>query len=777
MALLVGELFAKLRADNAELKKGLDDGERDFKKFGDRVAGLAAVAGAAAALAFGVALVGAMSAQDVGAKVSAQLGGTTEDAAAWGKLAGDIYSANFGESLSAVGDAISEIEKMDLAPSGTDEELRKITEEALTLSSALGIDVTESAQAAQQMIRNGLAKDATEAFDILTTGMQQGIDKSGDLLDTFNEYPTEFRALGLSGQQAMGLLGQGLKAGARDADTVADSLKEFAIRSKDGSDTTAQGFAAIGLSGAKMTKIFAAGGPQAAAALGTVITKLRDMHDPAARNAAAVALFGTKAEDLQDALFALDPSTAAASLGEVTGATDKMSATMGATAGSNLESFKRQIETTFTNVVGGKAIPLVTGLATTLSTVFSPALQSAGGWIQRNHEWLAPLAVMVGTFGGIIGVVVGAVKLWEMATAAYTVVQWAMNTAMLANPIGLIIIGIVALVAGLIYAYKHSEAFRHAVDATWRGIKAAVSAVVNWLTGTAWPWIKGVWDSVSGSADKMGRDIKAVFDVVAGHVAFVVNIISSIAHVWLWVAGVVMGYVTGQIRGYMALIGALFSWLYITFVAPGVAVVKGALDMLGGAFMWLYAGYIKPAFDLIGGYFSWLWGMATSIFGKIIGVAERVGGAFSRIFGAIGGYISNAFNGAVGVVKGAINSLVSLVNSAIGFLNSSVIGKLNALPGVHFPMLSAVPHLASGGVVHPTTGGRPVVMGDGGQVEYGVPHSEMQAIIASAVAAGAGSGTGGGVLTVHFRGDGILRGIRGTTRVQGGDASTVLVGA
>jgi len=121
-----------------------------------------------------------------------------------------------------------------------------------------------------------------------------------------------------------------------------------------------------------------------------------------------------------------------------------------------------------------------------------------------------------------------------------------------------------------------------------------------------------------------------------------------------------------------------------------------------------------------------------------------------------------------------VNAIISAVNGAISGINS-VIGAANSIPGVSFPHIPTIPHLAQGGVVQPSAGGTPVVMGDGGQVEYGVPKSDMQAIIGQAVAA-AGKSGGGGVLTLIIRGDGLLSGIRKTVRIQGGDAQTVLVG-
>jgi hypothetical protein len=97
-------------------------------------------------------------------------------------------------------------------------------------------------------MRTGLAKNAQDALNIVTVGFQAGDDKAGDFLDTLNEYGTQFRKLGLDGKEATGLISQGLKAGARDGDLVADALKEFSIRAVDGSKTTKKGFEALGLS-------------------------------------------------------------------------------------------------------------------------------------------------------------------------------------------------------------------------------------------------------------------------------------------------------------------------------------------------------------------------------------------------------------------------------------------------------------------------------------------------------------------------------------------------
>jgi hypothetical protein len=104
--------------------------------------------------------------------------------------------------------------------------------------------------------------------------------------------------------------------------------------------------------------MFASGGDSARKALDMVIDKTKDIKDPVEKNAIAVGLFGTKAEDLQDALFGLDLDTAVQGLGEVAGAADKASDALGKGLGPMIESFKRQTEQAFADL-GDVVAPVI----------------------------------------------------------------------------------------------------------------------------------------------------------------------------------------------------------------------------------------------------------------------------------------------------------------------------------------------------------------------------------------------------------------------------------
>lgn len=98
------------------------------------------------------------------------------------------------------------------------------------------------------------------------------------------------------------------------------------------------------------------------------------------------------------------------------------------------------------------------------------------------------------------------------AAKAMAVSQWALNAAMTANPIGLIVLGIAALVAGLVVAYQKSETFRNIVDGAFAAVKVAAAAVVGFFTtkipaafgkvrevaGNALGWVKKNWPLILG---------------------------------------------------------------------------------------------------------------------------------------------------------------------------------------------------------------------------------------------------------------------------------------
>lgn len=291
------------------------------------------------------------------------------------RVAGEAYGNNFGDSIAANMDtARIAVQGGLLDPDATARDSQAIIESLSGVADIIGGDIADVSRSTAQLLRTGLATDAAGAFDLIVRGTKAGLDVSGDLLDTINEYSGQFVKLGLQGPEAFGLIRQAVAGGARDTDQAADALKEFSIRAVDGSKTTVAGFEGIGLSAGTMAAAIARGGPEASAALGLTLDKLREVKDPAERAALAVNLFGTQSEDMANALFTMDLSTAVAQLGTVEGAAKTAVATLGDNAAGTIASAQRNIEIAADGIKGA------------LASAFSPQIEGAATFVSENRE-------------------------------------------------------------------------------------------------------------------------------------------------------------------------------------------------------------------------------------------------------------------------------------------------------------------------------------------------------------------------------------------------------
>ncbi|MER5783737.1 phage tail tape measure protein [Streptomyces mobaraensis] len=383
-------------------------------------------AAAAVGSAIGAALIGgigeALNQSKITGHLQAQLGATGPAAKQYGKVAGQLYAGAIVDSVEDGAEVIRGIARNGLLPpEATTAQIQTMGRRVADTAAVMGEDVSKVSRAVGVMLKTGIAKSADEAMDVLVKGSQNGVDAAEDLLDTFAEYPTEFRQLGLDAKTSMGLLQQGLQGGARDSDVVADALKEFTLQAQGMSDQTKQAYADLGLSGEKMQKVFREGGPPAAAAFQQVITKLRGVQDPAKKSEIALGLFGTKAEDMQQAIYALDPAHAVDALGKVKGATDEAGNSMRDNAATKFEAFKRGVTQKVVGVLGNYAVPaLMTGAQ--WAGKLGGAFQAAGSFIAQHSTGLSIAAgvITLVMLPALIGLAVQA-----GTTATAVVVSWA----------------------------------------------------------------------------------------------------------------------------------------------------------------------------------------------------------------------------------------------------------------------------------------------------------------------------------------------------------------
>lgn len=307
----------------------------------DKVGGVAAGAASAGA-GIGMAAGGAMlkagaDFQASMAQIQASTGATAEQMAQMEKSARAIYTSGMGESYDEVARAMA---TMRQTGGFSGKELEDVTKSAMLLGKTFDMDVAETARASSALVKN-FGIDGEKAFDLIAFAAQNGANKNGDLLDTFNEYAVQYQALGFTAEQFAAHLVKGAEDGAFSIDRVGDAIKEFNIRAKDGSKSSMEAFAELGLSGETATQMFAAGGERAQAAFVEVVKRLKEIDDPVKRNAAGVALFGTQFEDLEakalDGFLAIEGE-----LPKMSGTMKSVASAMQATLGTQVTVVARQ---------------------------------------------------------------------------------------------------------------------------------------------------------------------------------------------------------------------------------------------------------------------------------------------------------------------------------------------------------------------------------------------------------------------------------------------------
>ena len=236
-----------------------------------------------------------------------------------------------------------------------------------------------------------------------------------------------------------------------------------------------------------------------------------------------------------------------------------------------------------------------------------------------------PVDVLTTMIGVIIGVIV-AVKAW-------IVVQTLLNIAMALNPAGIVIIAILALIAVIVIAWRHSETFRNIVMAAWAGIQ--VAAVYAWE-----------------------KVLKPIFDAWVVYAKFVAGVL-----LWFWHNIVVPAW-----QG----ISAIISWAWDNIISPIFSGIRfWVSEVLAPLFLFWWHQVIEPAFQGIQLAISIAWAVIQVIF-KAIQIFIRVVLApiFIWLWRSI---VKPAFEGLVAVIRIAWAKIQPIFEMLGGFIKTKVV--------------------------------------------------------------------------------------------------------
>ncbi|MCI0583167.1 MAG: hypothetical protein L0227_09810 [Chloroflexi bacterium] len=308
---------------------------------------------------------------------------------------------------------------------------------------------------------------------------------------------------------------------------------------------------------------------------------------------------------------------------------------------------------------GDKLIPAKKALADVTRTVvdafagLDPAMQTtilgAAGVAAATGPVLLGASQMVGAVGG-------GIKAFQGLTESGGALSKAMGF-LAANPIVLIIAGIAALVAGLIWAYNNSEEFREIVNAVFEAVGQVIGAIV---------------ETVVGILTTLGETFATIFGAIQTVVQTVVDVIRTVIET---AVGIVGGILTAYLTAWQTLFSTVFGAIKAV-VETVLGVIRTVIETVVGVITGIFTRTLEGWQRI----FSTVFG---AIAGPVRAGLEIVSGVVDTILGTIGG----AFEGLGDIVGEVWDRIVSGIKVSINFVIDIVNGFIRALNGIqiHIP--------------------------------------------------------------------------------------------
>lgn len=387
-------------------------------------------------------------------------------------------------------------------------------------------------------------------------------------------------------------------------------------------------------------------------------------------------------------------------------------------------------------------------------------LSDAFGFVAKYKDIFMPMAVGIGVavgflsawniattiFNGLMAIrnayaLAAAVRtgMLTAATAAQTAATMGasgafgvLNAVMNANPIAIIVLALVALVAGLTYFFTQTKTGQ----AIWQAFTSFLSSAFNTIKNTAVSvftaiatFLTGIWTAITTNAQLAWTLFSTI---VGGVISAVVNVIKTIFNglktflgmlwegikavamaVWTMIGNLIVTLVTGYIlmwqaifQGFAAFLSALWNgiklvvstvWNAIRTVISNViqAIVSAAIAIFNGL-----RNSIINIFNAIRNTASTVWNAirntissvvsgisstVSSIFnglkGTVTGIWNGIHSAISGVVNGIRNTISGAFNGLSGIVSNAFNAVKSAMVNPINAAKNALSGAINAIKG------------------------------------------------------------------------------------------------
>lgn len=310
--------------------------------------------------------------------------------------------------------------------------------------------------------------------------------------------------------------------------------------------------------------------------------------------------------------------------------------------------------------IGTAVLPMFESITNFLNDNVLPAVEGFVGFLKDNPMVAQILAIGLGIL--------------TVAVIALTVATWAMNTALLANPITWIVLAVIALIAAIVLLVMNWDAVVKWLTDVWNGFVSWITDVMNGFV----EWWNGLWAAVG----KWFED--------------------------LWQG--IVDWFTALINAFIETNRVIFQGLLDFFIGIGKAISdwwNGLWTGIVNFFTALFEAYQITVRTIFNAVFNFFKDVGRNISNWWNGFWTGLVSFFKDTFASIGGFVSGIFNGVANAIIDAINWVIGVVNGFIDGINAALDGVDTITGGavkLHVNHLGLLPHLADGGLVtKPTT--------------------------------------------------------------------------
>lgn len=655
---------------------------------------------------------------------------------ATGDAADDLTKsyANVSRSVlgdfSDIGDALGEV---NTRFGFTGKELEDTTTQFIKFADITGTDAKKAVQLVSRAMNN--AGISSENYAEILDGLAKASQISGISVDKLAENLTKngatMRQLGFNTDETIAMLAQFEAAGVNSEAALTGlktAVKNWANEGKNANDE-----------------------------FHNVVDAIRNAPDEMSGTQAAFDAFGSKAgaelaEAIRTGKFAYDEFLAdlAGSKGTVN---DTYAETVDAVdkaklAIQNMKTTAAELANNFMEKYGPQIEKVIEAITSTLEKL-APKVEAGIKWLIDNlpiiEAGVIGIAVAFAAWKitGIITAVTAALAGMSAAEVVAAAKTWLLNAAMAANPIGLVVAAIAALVAAFVVLWNKSEKFREFWKKLWDKIKEAVKPVIDFIVNIfskAWERVKAVWEVATAVFKAIFNGIKKIFEPIAD---FFKEKFETAVTVIKVVFGAIVSFFETIWNGIKAIFEPVINWFKEKF-ETAIAVIKivfnALVDFISGVWEtiksifepvvdWFKEHFeeawlkIKIVWSVVKDFFSNIWNGIKNVFSSVgnffkdafttafnnikavfNGITDFFSGIWDKIkniFKNVGSKIGDAFSGAFkGVVNGVFGTIEKAINGFFNLLNGAI-HIINKIPGVELSDINPVelPRLEKGGIL------------------------------------------------------------------------------